>query len=187
MILRARKGERLKRLKYLLGFHELITHTPYFSWRCFHIPRDRVALRCNPLPVTSYEIGMTAKELKPTAVAHGPSLATYHVCTKVPQIPPNPTQNQCDHNPAAVRPRLSSFSVWRLRQSHVPSWRISKHEKGYVTWWKRDENVWWTTKTPALVAKYSDCYRCLRKVIWTRNFVRLIHIFNRSGKVVVRL
>ena len=129
---------------------------------------------------------MTAKELKPTAVAHGPSLATYHVCTKVPQIPLNPTQNQCDHNPAAVRPRLSSFSVWRLRQSHVPSWRISKHEKGYVTWWKRDENVWWTTKTPAVFAKYSDCYRCLRKVIWTRNFVLSIHIFNRSGKVVER-
>lgn len=83
-------------------------------------------------------------------------------------------------------PRLSSFSVGRLRQSHVPSWRISKHEKGYVTWWKRDENVWWSTKTPALVAKYSVRDRCLRKVIWTRNFVRSIHIFNRNGKVVER-
>jgi hypothetical protein len=56
-----------------------------------------VALRSNPLPVTSYEIGMTAKELKPTAVALGPSLTTYHVCT---ESHPNPSEP----NTKPVRP-----------------------------------------------------------------------------------
>jgi len=153
------EGREIEAIKISPGV-SWVNNTHPASHGVAFIPRDRVALRSNPLPVTSYEIGMTAKELKPTAVAHGPSLATYHVWTKVPQIPMNPTQNQCDHNP------YSSYQDSQVSRCEGCD-NVMFHHGGFlntrrVTW--RDGNVMKISdglqKTPALDAKYSDCYRC---------------------------